>query len=42
MSRHSKGQAVHQSDHIAVRRQQWQCELPDVDTVGMAILGRAR
>lgn len=29
-------------DHIDVRRRQWERELPDVDTVGMAILGRAR
>lgn len=29
-------------DHIEERRQQWTQELPDVDTQGMAILGRAR
>lgn len=29
-------------DHIDTRREQWDRELPDVDTVGMAILGRAR
>ena len=30
------------SDGIEVRRQQWARELPDVDTIGMAILGRMR
>jgi DNA-binding MarR family transcriptional regulator len=29
-------------DHVEARRQQWRRELPDVDTIGMAILGRAR
>lgn len=29
-------------DHIEQRRRQWVRELPDVDTTGMAILGRAR
>lgn len=29
-------------DHIERRREQWRKELPDVDTTGMAILGRAR
>lgn len=29
-------------DHVGERQQQWAKELPDVDTVGMAILGRAR
>ena len=29
-------------DHIEQRRAQWARELPDVDTSGMAILGRAR
>lgn len=29
-------------DHIEIRREQWRKELPDVDTTGMAILGRAR
>jgi DNA-binding MarR family transcriptional regulator len=29
-------------DHIDVRRQQWARELPDVDTRGMEVLGRAR
>jgi DNA-binding MarR family transcriptional regulator len=30
------------ADHVEERRQQWRDELPDVDTIGMAILGRAR
>jgi DNA-binding MarR family transcriptional regulator len=30
------------SDHVEDRRRQWAREAPDVDTVGMAILGRAR
>lgn len=29
-------------DHIGERREQWHRELPDLDTIGMAILGRAR
>ena len=29
-------------DHVEERRGQWAKELPDVDTTGMAILGRAR
>lgn len=29
-------------DHVEQRRWQWAQELPDVDTVGMAVLGRAR
>ena len=29
-------------DHVGQRRQQWARELPDVDTTGMAVLGRAR
>lgn len=29
-------------DAVEQRRAQWQAELPDVDTVGMAVLGRAR
>lgn len=29
-------------DHVEQRREQWGTELPDVDTVGMAVLGRAR
>lgn len=38
MSRHVDGRP----DRIDTRRAQWAVELPDVDTVGMAILGRAR
>ena len=30
------------ADHVEARREQWRDELPDVDTIGMAILGRAR
>ncbi len=30
------------SDGIEARRQQWAAELPDLDTMGMAILGRMR
>jgi len=29
-------------DHVEQRRRQWSRELPDVDTVGMAVLGRLR
>lgn len=29
-------------DHVGLRREQWARELPDLDTVGMAVLGRAR
>ena len=29
-------------DHVHRRREQWSKELPDVDTTGMAVLGRAR
>jgi DNA-binding MarR family transcriptional regulator len=29
-------------DHVEQRRRQWSQELPEVDTVGMAVLGRAR
>ena len=29
-------------DHVDRRRDQWARELPDVDTIGMAVLGRAR
>ena len=29
-------------DRVGTRRQQWASELPDVDTCGMAVLGRAR
>ena len=38
MSRHRSATG----DHIEIRREQWRKELPDVDTTGMAILGRAR
>ena len=31
-----------QDDHVGERQEQWAKELPDVDTVGMAVLGRAR
>jgi DNA-binding MarR family transcriptional regulator len=31
-----------QLDHIDMRQAQWARELPDVDTSGMAVLGRAR
>src|SRR5436190_19490055 len=30
------------ADRVEIRRDQWRKELPDVDTIGMAILGRAR
>ena len=30
------------ADPVEVRRRQWASELPDVDTTGMAVLGRAR
>jgi DNA-binding MarR family transcriptional regulator len=30
------------ADHVEARRDQWRRELPDVDTRGMSILGRAR
>lgn len=30
------------SDHVGKRRAQWARELPDLDTTGMAVLGRAR
>lgn len=30
------------ADHVEERRRQWDLELPDVDTRGMAVLGRAR
>ncbi|MEO3473434.1 MarR family transcriptional regulator [Roseomonas sp. CAU 1739] len=29
-------------DHVEQRRSQWRRELPEVDTIGMAVLGRAR
>lgn len=31
-----------QDDHIETRRRQWAREMPDLDTAGMAVLGRAR
>lgn len=40
MSRQMPGEPP--SDHIELRRRQWTRELPEVDTTGMAILGRAR
>ncbi|MCB4769393.1 MarR family transcriptional regulator [Ancylobacter sp. Lp-2] len=39
MSRQVASEAV---DHVEARRRQWARELPDVDTQGMAVLGRAR
>jgi len=44
MSRQSRrsGSAASPLDPVEVRRNQWARELPDVDTSGMAILGRAR
>jgi DNA-binding MarR family transcriptional regulator len=43
MSRHSAQKALlPDRDGIDERRAQWKAELPDVDTSGMAILGRAR
>ncbi len=30
------------ADHVGIRRRQWAEELPDVDTSGMAVLGRGR
>lgn len=30
------------ADHVGERRRQWAVELPDVDTRGMAVIGRAR
>jgi DNA-binding MarR family transcriptional regulator len=36
-------ESVHaEHDHIETRRAQWRREIPDLDTTGMAILGRAR
>ena len=32
----------HDCDRVGTRRRQWAKELPDVDTHGMAVLGRAR
>lgn len=42
MSRQSRGIRALPADDVEVRRRQWARELPDVDTVGMAVLGRAR
>jgi DNA-binding MarR family transcriptional regulator len=43
MSRQSSARRTAQAlDHVEQRRQQWARELPDVDTTGMAVLGRAR
>lgn len=42
MSRQSHQDSPDDLDHVALRRWQWERELPDVDTIGMAILGRAR
>lgn len=43
MSRQSRTQFAGAAlDHIEERRRQWAKELPEVDTLGMAILGRAR
>lgn len=43
MSRQSSARRTAQTlDHVEQRRQQWARELPDVDTTGMAVLGRAR
>lgn len=42
MSRQKGGSILPDEDHVERRRSQWERELPDVDTVGMAILGRAR
>ncbi|HCL65911.1 MAG TPA: MarR family transcriptional regulator [Rhizobium sp.] len=42
MSRQIGPDPVEPEDHVERRRAQWRAELPDVDTRGMAILGRAR
>lgn len=42
MSRQNPGGPTDRQDHVERRRAQWRAELPDVDTRGMAILGRAR
>ena len=41
MSRQSP-EPEHDCDRVEARRRQWNSELPDVDTSGMAVLGRAR
>lgn len=38
----SRQLAPEAADHVEQRRRQWARELPDVDTQGMAVLGRAR
>lgn len=42
MSRQISRIAFQDRDGVDERRDQWACELPDVDTRGMGILGRAR
>ena len=42
MSRRIHPVSALESDRVGERRQQWARELPDVDTSGMAVLGRAR
>lgn len=42
MSRQCTGGDDFGDDHVGRRRRQWAAELPDLDTVGMAVLGRAR
>lgn len=42
MSRYKQDISPDRIDHVEERRRQWAVELPDVDTIGMAILGRAR
>jgi DNA-binding MarR family transcriptional regulator len=42
MSRQIRGADRFGADHVGLRREQWARELPDLDTVGMAVLGRAR
>lgn len=42
MSRQRPGHDDPDLDHVEQRRRQWSRELPDVDTAGMAVLGRAR
>jgi DNA-binding MarR family transcriptional regulator len=42
MSRQAAPAPERQHDRVGTRRRQWARELPDVDTRGMAVLGRAR
>jgi DNA-binding MarR family transcriptional regulator len=42
MSRQRRNEDDLEIDHVEQRRRQWSRELPDVDTVGMAVLGRLR